>query len=167
MSFSTRVKEQFGKAIEPHVVALSAYALLIGALAGVVAEGVLKLIYFFTHLFFSGRLSFKEIYPDHFHLGPWVILFPPIGSLVAGLMIHYWEPTLKGHGTPETMEAVLIGQSILRLHVGILKPIASALAIGTGGPFGAEGPIPRAADILRVERRLSEKHLLSPIQSLK
>ena len=56
-------------------------------------------------------------------------------------MIHFWEPTLKGHGIPEAMEAVLIGKSKVRMRVGILKPLATAFAIGTGGPFGAEGPI--------------------------
>lgn len=132
---------EFGVALPPRVALVSLYALVIGAIAGVVAEGVFKLIYFFTNLFFSGRLSFSEVYPNHFHLGVWVVLIPPIGGLVAGLLIHYVEPTLKGHGTPEAMEAVLIGHSMMRARVGILKPIASALAIGTGGPFGAEGPI--------------------------
>ena len=56
-------------------------------------------------------------------------------------MIHFWEPTLKGHGIPEAMEAVLIGKSKVRMRVGIFKPLATAFAIGTGGPFGAEGPI--------------------------
>src|SRR5207302_1656095 len=55
--------------------------------------------------------------------------------------IHFWEPTLKGHGIPEAMEAVLVGKSRVRMRVGFLKPIATAFAIGTGGPFGAEGPI--------------------------
>jgi CIC family chloride channel protein len=141
MALLSGVKQQFGQAIKPHVLVLCGYAILVGALAGVVAEAVLKMIYFFTHLFFSGHLSFKEVYPDHFHLGLWVILVPPVGGLVAGLIIHYWEPTVKGHGTPEAMQSVLIGHSVLRFRVGILKPFASALAIGTGGPFGAEGPI--------------------------
>ena len=56
-------------------------------------------------------------------------------------MVYFWEPTLKGHGIPEAMEAVLVGRSRMRLRVAILKPLATALAIGTGGPFGAEGPI--------------------------
>jgi chloride channel protein, CIC family len=148
ISFLSGAKRQFGQAIKPHVLLLCVYAILVGALAGVVAEAVLKMIYFFTHLFFSGHLSFKEVYPDHFHLGLWVILVPPVGGLVAGLIIHYWEPTVKGHGTPEAMQSVLIGHSVLRLRVGILKPFASALAIGTGGPFGAEGPIIQTGGVL-------------------
>lgn len=70
-----------------------------------------------------------------------MILIPPLGGLRVGIMIHFWEPTLKGHGIPEAMEAVLIGKSKVRMRVGILKPLATAFAIGTGGPFGAEGPI--------------------------
>lgn len=132
---------KYGKAIQSRFALISLYAVAVGFIAGVVAQGVFELIYLFTNVFFSGRWSFKVAYPDQFHLGLWVILIPPIGGLVAGLMIHFWEPTLKGHGTPEAMEAVLIGHSVLRRRVGILKPISSALAIGTGGPFGAEGPI--------------------------
>ena len=58
-----------------------------------------------------------------------------------GILVYFWEPTLKGHGIPEAMEAVLFGHSRMRIRVAILKPLATALAIGTGGPFGAEGPI--------------------------
>ena len=142
-SWLSRVADalQFGKAISPRIALISLYAVVVGFISGLVAQGVLELIYLFTNVFFAGHWSFKVAYPDQFHLGLWVILIPPIGGLAAGLMIHFWEPTLKGHGTPEAMEAVLIGHSVLRRRVGILKPIASALAIGTGGPFGAEGPI--------------------------
>ena len=98
-------------------------------------------IYLFTNVFFYGKRSFAITYPVHNHLGAWVILIPPIGGLLVGIMIHFWEPTLKGHGIPESMEAVLIGKSMVRMRVAILKPLATAFAIGTGGPFGAEGPI--------------------------
>ena len=131
----------FGVALEPEVVKVSAYALLVGLIGGLVAQGLLELIYLFTNIFFYGRLSFAITYPAHNHLGLWVILIPPIGGLVVGFMVHYWEPTLKGHGIPEAMEAVLFGQSRMRLRVALLKPLATAFAIGTGGPFGAEGPI--------------------------
>lgn len=131
----------FGVALNPRVALVSAYALVIGGIAGLVSQGVLELIFFFTHVFFSGHVSRSVAYPDQFHLGTWVILIPAIGGIVAGLAIHFLEPTLKGHGTPEAMEAVLISHSAIRARVGILKPIISALAIGTGGPFGAEGPI--------------------------
>lgn len=137
----TEKKGQFGVALEPEVVKICGYALLIGLVGGVVAQGLLELIYLFTNIFFYGRFSFQITSPAHNHLGLWVILIPPIGGLLVGLMVHYWEPTLKGHGIPEAMEAVLFGHSRMRLRVAILKPLATAFAIGTGGPFGAEGPI--------------------------
>jgi chloride channel protein, CIC family len=134
-------KGNFGIALEPEVIRISGYALLIGLIGGLVAEGLLQLIYFFTNLFFYGKVSFAVTSPAHNHLGLWVILIPPIGGLLVGVMVHYWEPTLKGHGIPEAMEAVLFSHSRMRLRVAFLKPLATALAIGTGGPFGAEGPI--------------------------
>lgn len=109
--------------------------------AGLVAQALLELIYLFTNIFFYGKLSFAITSPAHHHLGLWVILIPPIGGLLVGVMVHYWEPTLKGHGIPEAMESVLFGHSRMRIRVAILKPLATAFAIGTGGPFGAEGPI--------------------------
>ncbi len=133
--------QQFGVALEPQVVKICGYALLVGVIGGLVAQGLLELIYFFTNLFFYGRFSFAISYPTHNHVGFWVILIPAAGGLVVGLLIYFFEPTLKGHGIPEAMEAVLFGQSRMRFRVAILKPLATALAIGTGGPFGAEGPI--------------------------
>lgn len=134
-------KGNFGIALEPEVIKISAYALLIGVIGGLVAEGLLKLIYFFTNLAFYGKLSFAVTSPAHNHLGLWVILIPTIGGLLVGVMVYFWEPTLKGHGIPEAMEAVLFSHSRMRLRVAFLKPLATAVAIGTGGPFGAEGPI--------------------------
>lgn len=134
-------KSQFGVALEPEVVKICGYSILVGLIGGLVAQGLLELIYLFTNIFFYNRLSFQITNPAYNHLGLWVILIPPIGGLVVGIMIHYWEPTLKGHGIPEAMEAVLFGQSRMRTRVALLKPLATAFAIGTGGPFGAEGPI--------------------------
>jgi chloride channel protein, CIC family len=136
-----RIFREFGVALDPVMVKVSALALLVGLVAGLVAQGLLELIYLFTNLFFFGRWSFAITYPVGNHLGAWVILIPPIGGLLVGIMVYFWEPTLKGHGIPEAMEAVLMGQSRIRMRVAILKPLATALAIGTGGPFGAEGPI--------------------------
>src|SRR2546427_5605076 len=132
---------EFGVAIEPSVVKASAYAAMVGFIAGLVAQGLLELIYLFTNLFFYGKWSFAISYPVHHHLGAWVILIPPVGGLLVGILVHFWEPTLKGHGIPEAMEAVLLGKSRVRMRVGVLKPIGTAFAIGTGGPFGAEGSI--------------------------
>lgn len=134
-------KGNFGVALEPEVVRICVYALLVGLVAGLVAQALLELIYLFTNIFFYGRFSFAVTNPAHNHLGVWVILIPSIGGLLVGIMVHYWEPTLKGHGIPEAMESVLFGHSRMRIRVAILKPLATAFAIGTGGPFGAEGPI--------------------------
>ena len=134
-------KGEFGVALEPQVIKIMGLAMLVGAVSGFVAQALLELIAFFTNVFFCGRFSFAPTTPVGNHLGPWVIVIPCVGALVVGLMIHYWEPTLKGHGIPEAMESVLFRHSRMRLRVAILKPLATALAIGTGGPFGAEGPI--------------------------
>ncbi|HVB40267.1 MAG TPA: chloride channel protein [Terriglobales bacterium] len=132
---------EFGEALSPHTIMLSLHALVVGVASGFVALGLLDLIYRLTGLFFHGVWSGAQWNPTGGHLGWWVILIPVIGGLPVGLMVYFWEPTLKGHGTPEAMEAVLIGKSKVRSRVAILKPLATALAIGTGGPFGAEGPI--------------------------
>lgn len=134
-------KGQVGVALEPEVIKICAYALLVGFVSGLVAQGLLELIYLFTNIFFFGRVSFQVSSPVNSHLGLWVILIPAIGGLLVGWMIHFWEPTLKGHGIPEAMDAVLFRHSRMRIRVAILKPLATAFAIGTGGPFGAEGPI--------------------------
>ena len=134
-------KGQFGVALEPEVIRICLYALGVGLVAGLVAQALLELIYLFTNIFFYGKFSFAITNPAQNHLGLWVILIPPLGGLLVGIMIHFWEPTLKGHGIPEAMESVLFGKSRMRMRVAILKPLATAFAIGTGGPFGAEGPI--------------------------
>ncbi len=140
-SSDSRWFREYGKALDPAVLKTSAFAILVGFIGGLVAQGLLELIYLFTNLFFYGKWSFAITSPVHNHLGAWVILIPPVGGILVGIMIYFWEPTLKGHGIPEAMEAVLIGKSKIRMRVGILKPLATAFAIGTGGPFGAEGPI--------------------------
>ena len=128
-------------ALEPEVVKICLFAVAVGFASGLTAQGLLELIYLFTNIFYFGHFSFAISDPALNHLGAWAILIPPIGGLLVGIMIYLWEPTLKGHGIPEAMESVLFGHSRMRLRVAILKPLATALAIGTGGPFGAEGPI--------------------------
>ncbi len=120
-------KGQFGVALEPEVVKVCGYALIVGVVSGLVAQALLELIYLFTNIFFYGRLSFAITNPAHNHLGLWVILIPPIGGLLVGIMVHYWEPTLKGHGIPEAMESVLFGHSRMRIRVAILKPLGYCL----------------------------------------
>jgi H+/Cl- antiporter ClcA len=136
-----QLTRHFGEALSPHSILICGYALLVGVASGYIALGLLKLIYLLTGFFFHGQWSFAQWSPAGNNLGGWVILIPVIGGVLVGLMIHFWEPTLKGHGIPEAMQAVLMDKSIVRGRVAFLKPLATALAIGTGGPFGAEGPI--------------------------
>lgn len=123
---------------------ISALAAILGALAGFVAFALYHLIGFFTNVAFYGRASFQFLSPgvDQVHrLGPWVIAIPVAGALAVGFMVKYGSRKIEGHGIPEAMEAVLTAKSRIEPKVAILKPLSAAIAIGTGGPFGAEGPI--------------------------
>jgi CIC family chloride channel protein len=120
---------------------VSFLAAAIGLVAGVVAFALYKLIGLFTNLFFFHRWSTDFSSAQHNHLGWMVIVTPVIGGLVVGVMAKYGTSKIKGHGIPEAMEAVLFNRSRIAPRVAILKPISAAIAIGTGGPFGAEGPI--------------------------
>ncbi len=113
----------------------------IGLIAGGVAYLLYKLIGLFTNLFFfhTWSTTFRSV--GSHHLGAWVILVPVIGGLIVGVMAKYGTEKIKGHGIPEAMEAVLTNRSRIAPRVALLKPISAAIAIGTGGPFGAEGPI--------------------------
>jgi H+/Cl- antiporter ClcA len=113
----------------------------IGLVAGVVAYALYKLIGLFTNLFFFHRFSTEFTSVRFHHLGPWVIFIPVVGGIIVGIMAKYGTRKIKGHGIPEAMEAVLVNRSRIAPRVAILKPISAAIAIGTGGPFGAEGPI--------------------------
>jgi H+/Cl- antiporter ClcA/CBS domain-containing protein len=120
---------------------ISALALVIGALSTVAARVLLMLIRFFTDLFFYGRLSFAELSPADNTLGAWVIAVPAIGGLIIGLIARFGTEAVRGHGIPEAIEAILFKNSAMSPKVAVLKPLASGVAIGSGGPFGAEGPI--------------------------
>src|SRR5215813_11087606 len=113
----------------------------IGLLAGVIAYVLQKLIAFLTTLVFYHRLTADSMSPRNTHLGLWIIVIPALGGIVVGLMAKYGSSKIKGHGIPEAMEAVLFNKSRIQPRVAILKPLSAAIAIGTGGPFGAEGPI--------------------------
>ena len=113
----------------------------IGLLAGLIAFVLYKLIGLFTNIAFYHRFDTQFISARHNQLGLWVILIPVIGGIVVGFMAKYGSSKIKGHGIPEAMEAVLVNRSRIEPRVAILKPISAAIAIGTGGPFGAEGPI--------------------------
>jgi chloride channel protein, CIC family len=120
---------------------ISSMAAVVGVLAGIVAYLLYDLIGLFTNLAYYHEWSFRFRSPEHNTLGLWVIAMPVIGGLIVGLMAKYGSDKIKGHGIPEAMEAVLTSRSRIHAKVAILKPISAAIAIGTGGPFGAEGPI--------------------------
>jgi len=120
---------------------ISALALGIGVLASFVALALLRLIGFFTNLFYYGRWSTALISPASNHLGIFAVLVPVGGALIIGLMARYGSERIRGHGIPEAIEAILINGSRVEPKVALLKPISSAISIGSGGPFGAEGPI--------------------------
>ena len=123
------------------MVLISCLAAGVGLLAGAVAFFLYRLIGLFTNIFFFHRLSFDFSSARINHLGLWVIVIPVIGGIVIGFMAKFGSEKIKGHGIPEAMEAVLVNRSRIQPRVAILKPISAAVAIGTGGPFGAEGPI--------------------------
>lgn len=123
------------------VLLLSAMALVIGAISSFVAYALIWLIAVITNLAFYHRFSAAPVVPQGHHLGYWVVLVPVAGALVIGLMARYGSEKIRGHGIPEALEAILLGRSRISPKVAILKPLSSAISIGTGGPFGAEGPI--------------------------
>ncbi|HJP58059.1 MAG TPA: chloride channel protein [Gemmatimonadales bacterium] len=120
---------------------ISALSIGIAFAAAACAEVLVALINVVTNLAFFGQLSLSFRSPATHHLGLLVILVPVIGGLVVGVMARYGSPAIRGHGIPEAMERVLYNESRISPRVTLFKPLSSAIAIGTGGPFGAEGPI--------------------------
>jgi CIC family chloride channel protein len=123
------------------LVFISLLAAAVGILAGVIAYVLYDLIGLFTNLAFYHEFSFHFRSPEQSPLGIWIIFIPVVGGLIVGFMAKYGSEKIKGHGIPEAMEAVLMSRSRIEAKVAILKPLSAAIAIGTGGPFGAEGPI--------------------------
>lgn len=116
-------------------------AIIIGAINSLVAGALVWLINVFTNLAYYQRLSATPVSPAENYLGVWAIFIPALGGLIIGIMARYGSEKIRGHGIPEALEAILIGRSRMEPKVALLKPISSAISIGTGGPFGAEGPI--------------------------
>jgi CIC family chloride channel protein len=138
---ATQKDRVIGEPAQFRMVLVSFLAAGIGLLAGGVAFILYRLIGLFTNLFFFHRWSWEFTSARLNHLGLWVIVTPVIGGIIVGFMAKYGSSKIKGHGIPEAMEAVLFNRSRIQPRVAILKPISAAIAIGTGGPFGAEGPI--------------------------
>ena len=137
---------------------VSLMAALVGVLAGIIAFLLYNLIGLFTNLFFFHRISFAFSSARNNHLGLWVIVTPVIGGVIVGIMARYGSDKIRGHGIPEAMEAVLVNRSRIEPKVAILKPISAAIAIGTGGPFGAEGPIIQTGGAIGFAGRTTAAH---------
>jgi H+/Cl- antiporter ClcA len=116
-------------------------AVLLGVVGGFVAPLLTRLIGFFTNLAFYGRVSTSFVSPAGNHLGIFVIVIPVLGGIIVGLMARFGSKAIRGHGIPEAMEQVLENDSRIPARITFLKPVSAAISIGTGGPFGAEGPI--------------------------
>ncbi|HET7106088.1 MAG TPA: chloride channel protein [Candidatus Acidoferrum sp.] len=123
------------------VIPISLLAMCIGVLCAFVALALLRLIGLFTNLFYFGRWSTEMVSPAGNHLGYWSLLVPIGGALIIGVMARFGSERIRGHGIPEAIEAILMNGSRVEPKVAFLKPISSAISIGSGGPFGAEGPI--------------------------
>jgi H+/Cl- antiporter ClcA len=125
----------------PRILTIAGIAILIGIGAGFVAEALLRLIALITNIVFFHRIGVEMVAPVSADMSPWMIAAPVAGAVVIGLMARFGSPAIRGHGIPEVMEKVLHGESRIPVRLMFLKPISAAIAIGTGGPFGAEGPI--------------------------
>jgi chloride channel protein, CIC family len=125
----------------PRVLLLCLLALPIGVIGALVAKALLWLIAVITNAAFFLKWSSVAVTPETNHLGLWVITVPVVGALAIGFMARYGSEKIRGHGIPEALEAILLGRSLIDPKVAVLKPLSSAISIGTGGPFGAEGPI--------------------------
>ncbi len=123
------------------VLGLAATALLVGAAVALLALVLLDLIGLITHLVYTGTVSTSLTAPDIHVLGVWSVLVPVVGGLIVGVMARVGSERIRGHGIPEAMETILLRGSRMEPRLAVLKPISSAVSIGTGGPFGAEGPI--------------------------
>src|SRR5581483_5565189 len=119
------------------VIPLSFLAIGIGILGAFVALALLRLIGLFTNIFFYQRLSTELVSPAGHHLGPFVVIVPVIGAIIIGFMARYGSERIRGHGIPEALEAILLNGSRVEPRLAILKPLSSAISIGSGGPFGA------------------------------
>ncbi len=120
---------------------LSGLAIVVAIAAGFVSQLLVRLIGLITNLAFYGRFSTTFVSPADNHLGWGVVAVPVLGGIVVGLMARYGSKAIRGHGIPEAMEQVLTNESRIPPRLTFLKPLSAAIAIGTGGPFGAEGPI--------------------------
>lgn len=127
--------------LKGRLLTISLYSVIVAAAISLIAKVLVSLINLVTNISFYGSVSLAFHSPANNQLGVWVIFVPAIGGLLVGLMALYGSKAIRGHGIPEAMEQILVNESNIKPSITFLKPISSAIAIGTGGPFGAEGPI--------------------------
>ena len=127
--------------VDRRVWLLSAVAIAIGACGAMLAVVLLKAIALATNIFYYHRLSLASVSPAGSPLGTWMLLVPVVGGVIVGLMARFGSDKIRGHGIPEAIEAILLNGAKVQPSIALLKPISAAIAIGSGGPFGAEGPI--------------------------
>ncbi len=127
--------------VDSRILYISALSAAIGAVATVAAWALLKLINLSTSLFYTRHFSFADVNPYSFPLHWWEAGLPVLGGLLVGIIARYGSPRVRGHGMPEAVEVIVFGRGRVQPRLAILKPVATAIAIGSGGPFGAEGPV--------------------------
>jgi chloride channel protein, CIC family len=127
--------------VDGRVWLLSGVAVIIGACGAGLAALLLRLIAISTNLFYYHRFSAQSVSPAGSPLGHWMVIIPIIGGIIVGLMARFGSDKIRGHGIPEAIEAILLHRAKVAPKIAILKPLSAAIAIGSGGPFGAEGPI--------------------------
>jgi chloride channel protein, CIC family len=127
--------------VDGRIAFISVLGIAVAAAASFVAQGLIWLINLSTNIFFFGRISGRPVNPWDNHLGLLVIIVPIIGAVIVGIMARWGSPAIRGHGIPEAMEQILLNESRVPPRITFLKPLSAAIAIGSGGPFGAEGPI--------------------------
>lgn len=126
---------------EPRVLLIAGIAIFVGSASVGAGIALLDLIRLFTNVAYFGTFSLQDLDVANSPLGLTSVFIPVAGSLIIGLMARFGSEKIRGHGIPEAIEAILLGRSRLDPKVAVLKPLSSAISIGTGGPFGAEGPI--------------------------
>ena len=127
--------------LKKRLITISLLCIAVATAISLIAKVLVSLINVVTNISFYGSLSLKFNSPAYNHLGIWVIAVPAVGGIIVGIMALYGSKAIRGHGIPEAMEQILVNQSRIKPIITFLKPVSSAIAIGTGGPFGAEGPI--------------------------
>ena len=138
---------------------LSGVALFIGTGAAALAVVLLRAIALATNAFYYHRLSLSMVGPAGSTDSPWIMpLVPIVGGLLVGLLAHYGSDKIRGHGIPEAIEAILLRGARVEPKVAVLKPLSAAIAIGSGGPFGAEGPIIMTGGRSAPRRTMAEAH---------